>query len=74
MAFTNYILMSVIGMFVFYGNGFGQFERFDRLGQMLTVLLIWCIILSVSHFTMGRFRYGPLEWLWRKLTYLNFKN
>ncbi|MEA3460800.1 MAG: DUF418 domain-containing protein [Bacteroidota bacterium] len=69
MAFTNYILMSFIATFVFYGSGFGLFGKVERLGQMGFVLGIWILIVLVSYVWLKLFRYGPIEALWRKLTY-----
>ena len=69
MAFTNYILMSLLAMFIFYGNGFGLFGRVDRWEQILFVFGIWIVILIISPIWLKNFNYGPLEWLWRVLTY-----
>ena len=69
MAFTNYILMSVLAMFIFYGNGFGLFGRVERAEQILFVIGIWLIILILSPVWLRNFNYGPLEWFWRVLTY-----
>ncbi|NNF11879.1 MAG: DUF418 domain-containing protein, partial [Gemmatimonadetes bacterium] len=69
MAFTNYIAQSVLGTFVFYGFGLGLFGRMDRVGQAGVVLAIWLVQLAWSPWWLGRFRFGPLEWLWRTLVY-----
>ncbi|MEZ5194959.1 MAG: DUF418 domain-containing protein [Bacteroidales bacterium] len=69
MAFTNYILMSLIAMFLFYGNGFGLFGEVERSFQLLIVFAIWIVLLILSPFWLKHFRYGPLEWFWRVLTY-----
>ncbi len=69
MAFTNYILMSVLAMFIFYGNGLGLFGMVERWEQVLFVIGIWLIILIISPIWLKYFYYGPLEWLWRILTY-----
>ena len=69
MAFTNYILMSLIAMFIFYGNGLGLFGQVERSVQILIVIAIWVIILIISPLWLKKFRYGPLEWLWRVLSY-----
>ncbi len=70
MAFTNYILTSVICGFIFYGHGFGLFGTFDRLEQLVVVIGVWIVLLTISPLIMRRFKQGPLEWLWRKVTYL----
>jgi uncharacterized protein len=69
MAFTNYILMSVIAVFIFYGIGFGLFGEVERADQILLVFAIWIVILILSPIWLKNFRYGPLEWIWRGLTY-----
>ncbi len=69
MAFTNYILQTVLVTFVFYGHGFGLFGRVERIGQLGVVLVVWVLQLVLSTLWMSRYRFGPLEWLWRSLTY-----
>ena len=69
MAFTNYILMSLIAMFIFYGNGLGLYGQVEHQFQILIVIAIWIIILILSPLWLNKFRYGPLEWLWRVLSY-----
>lgn len=69
MAFTNYILMSLLGMFIFYGNGLGLFGHVERSVQILIVIAIWIFILIISPLWLKKFWYGPLEWLWRVLSY-----
>ena len=70
MAFTNYILTSLICTFIFYGHGLGLIGQVERGGQLLVVLGVWAIIMTISPLWLKRFKYGPLEWLWRYLTYL----
>ncbi len=67
MAFTNYILHSVICTTLFYSLGY--FGEFSRLEQLLLVLVIWAIQLALSPVWLHHFKFGPLEWLWRSLTY-----
>ena len=69
MAFSNYILQTVIGTLLFFGTGFGLFGHVERVGQLLIVFGIWLVQLVVSPLWLRRFAYGPLEWLWRSLTY-----
>ena len=74
MAFTNYIGMSVICTLIFNGHGLGLFGMFDRLQQFLIVISVWALILILSPLVLKNFRFGPLEWLWRKLTYFSLRN
>ncbi|NND95156.1 MAG: DUF418 domain-containing protein [Flavobacteriales bacterium] len=69
MAFTNYILTSVLCTFVFYGHGLGLFGSLDRLEMWGVILAVWIILLIFSDQVLKRYKQGPLEHLWRKLTY-----
>lgn len=69
MAFTNYILMTLIGTFLFYGNGLGLFGSMERKVQALVVMGVWSLLLVLSPLWLKHFRFGPLEALWRSLTY-----
>jgi uncharacterized protein len=69
MAFSNYIMQTLICSVIFYGNGFGLFGSVSRVEQILIVVGIWAIQLVISPWWLRHFKYGPLEWLWRSLTY-----
>jgi uncharacterized protein len=69
MALTNYLLQSVLATLVFYGHGLGLFGSVSRLGQLAVVLAIWALQLIASPLWLARFRFGPVEWAWRSLTY-----
>ena len=69
MAFTNYILSSVLCTFIFYGHGFALFATLDRLQQWVVIIPIWFLILFLSKWVLNRFKQGPLEFIWRKMTY-----
>lgn len=69
MAFTNYIGASAVMAAIFQGWGLGLYGHFMRPGMELFVLLGWALMLLCSPWWLARFRYGPLEWLWRCLTY-----
>jgi uncharacterized protein len=68
-AFSNYILQTVICTTLFYGHGLGLFGEVDRVTQAGIVLAIWAFQLTISPIWMRHFHLGPLEWLWRSLTY-----
>ncbi len=70
MAFSNYILQTLICTTIFYGHGFGLFGQVDRVTQAGIVVAIWAFQLAVSPLWLRHFRFGPLEWLWRSLVYL----
>lgn len=69
MAFTNYILMSLICTFIFYGYGLGLYGQVERTGQILIMLGIWILLIIISPLWLKYYRFGPLEWAWRSLTY-----
>jgi uncharacterized protein len=68
MALTNYITQSVICMFVFTGAGLALYGQFERYQLHYVVLVIWVLQLAWSWWWLERYRFGPLEWLWRSLT------
>ncbi|MEL7517917.1 MAG: DUF418 domain-containing protein [Pseudomonadota bacterium] len=68
-AFTNYLGTSVVMMIVFQGWGLGLFGQLNRPLLYLVTVLTWVLMLAWSKPWLARFRYGPLEWLWRCLTY-----
>jgi len=70
MAFSNYLGTSIIMLFVFEGWALGLYGKFHRVELFGVVLLIWVAMLLWSKPWLRRFRYGPLEWLWRCLTYM----
>jgi uncharacterized protein len=69
MAFTNYLLQTLLCTTIFYGHGLGLFGSVSRVGQMAFVLGIWAFQLVTSPIWLCHFRMGPFEWLWRSLTY-----
>jgi uncharacterized protein len=68
-AFSNYILQTLIATTLLYGHGFGLFGSVSRVGQILICLGIWIVQLAIAPLWLRHFEYGPLEWLWRSLTY-----
>ena len=69
MAFSNYIAHSVIYGLVFYGYGFNLFDKLQRYQLYYVVLGMWTFSLLWSPLWLRYFRFGPLEWGWRSLTY-----
>lgn len=66
MALTNYLLQTLICSTLFWH--LGLFMQFDRLALLAFVPAIWAVNLLFSVFWLRRFRQGPVEWLWRRLT------
>ena len=70
MALTNYIAQSLVCGLVFHGHGLGLFERVGGPGQVAITAAIWGLQLIWSPWWLARFRFGPLEWLWRSAAYM----
>ncbi|MBC7948873.1 MAG: DUF418 domain-containing protein [Chitinophagaceae bacterium] len=69
MAFTNYLVQSIICTWFFFGYGFDNYNRL-RLHQLYYVVFaVWIFQLIASTIWLKYFRFGPFEWLWRSLTY-----
>ena len=69
MALTNYILESVFITTIGYGYGLGQIGRVRASAALLLSVVFVAVQVPVSAWWLGRFRYGPAEWLWRSMTY-----
>ncbi|ULU24980.1 DUF418 domain-containing protein [Dyella terrae] len=69
MAFTNYLLQSVIFSWVFFGYGLGYFGRFGLAGTLLFGTVVYGSQMVFSVWWLRRYRFGPIEWLWRTLMY-----
>lgn len=68
-AFSNYLGTSIVMLFVFHGWALGLYGELNRPQLYLVVAVAWVAMLVWSKPWLARFRYGPLEWLWRSLTY-----
>ncbi len=69
MALSNYIAQSLVATFVMYHWGLGQFGTWRLQDLVGLVVGVYLVQLVVSSWWMERFRFGPLEWFWRSLTY-----
>ena len=68
MAFTNYITQTLLGVFVLGGLfGIGAFSRSQLV---IYLIIVWALQIYWSKLILDRWQFGPLEWFWRKLTYL----
>jgi uncharacterized protein len=71
MALSNYLLQSLIWTWAFYAYGLGLYGQVPRWGMALAAVLFFALQVLASQWWLARFRIGPLEWLWRALTYLS---
>ena len=69
MAFTNYLLQSVFQVLIWYGPGLALHGRVDRLDVWLAIASIWVFQAVFSIWWLSKYRFGPLEWVWRTMTY-----
>jgi len=69
MAFSNYIACSLIGTTFTYGHGGGFFGQLNLFQLMGIVFIVWVFLLIFSTLWLSLFRFGPLEWVWRSLSY-----
>jgi uncharacterized protein len=69
MALTNYLGASIIGTLFFSGYGLGYWGQVSRAGQVVFVVVVFSMQLLFSRWWLSKFRYGPMEWLWRAITY-----
>lgn len=69
MALTNYVLQSLVCSLLFYGFGFGLYEQVSPTALLGMAILIYLIQIPLSGWWLRRFQFGPLEWVWRSLTY-----
>jgi uncharacterized protein len=69
MAFSNYMMQSLIGNFVFLGPGLGYMTRVGPVYFTLFALLVFTFQIIFSTVWLNYFNYGPVEWLWRSATY-----
>jgi uncharacterized protein len=69
MAFTNYLAQSFLCGLFFYGIGFGMYCKLQRYEIYFVVFAVWVIQIIWSHIWLRHFLFGPMEWLWRSLTY-----
>ncbi len=73
MALTNYVMQSMIGTFIFFNWGLdmaGKLRMIECVGLALCVLAVQ---VAFSTYWLSKFKYGPLEWAWRSITYLKFQ-
>jgi uncharacterized protein len=70
MPLSNYLLQTLMALFVFYRWGLGYWGKTSPLAEMLlAVALYFAIQLPLSAWWLSHFRFGPVEYVWRRLTY-----
>ena len=69
MALSNYLMQTVVCLGVFYGYGLGVGPRHGLVGWLAMWAMLYGMQIMLSRWWLARFRFGPMEWLWRSLTY-----
>lgn len=71
MALTNYLVQGFLYAFVLYGGmlGLGLAGRIGSFAILLTCIAFFAFQTMFSHWWLAHYRFGPMEWLWRALTY-----
>jgi uncharacterized protein len=69
-ALSNYLLQSLICTTIFYSYGLGLFGRVGPAAGTALAVVIYAVQVPLSRWWLRRFQFGPMEWLWRSLTYM----
>jgi uncharacterized protein len=69
MPLTNYLLQNLFFTWLFLGYGFGLYGKLAGMWVIVIAIGVWCLQLVASQAWLRKFRFGPVEWLWRSLTY-----
>jgi uncharacterized protein len=70
MGLTTYVMQSAIGTFIFFSFGLGLINEIGALMSLLLGIAIFVVQIVFANYWFRYYAYGPLEWLWRSLTYL----
>lgn len=69
MALTNYLMQSLIGLILFSSVGSSLYETMSPFQTLSLAVAVFCLQVIYSKIWLSYFRFGPIEWLWRSLTY-----
>ena len=72
MSLSNYVFQAIAGVVLFYGFGFGLFKYLGSAWSLIAGIGFFIIQVAISSYWLKRYYYGPLEWLWRALTFMDF--
>ncbi len=73
MSLTNYISMAIIGSFIFYGYGLSLNTTLNIFYSFITAIVVFIFQLFFSIWWLKRYKQGPLEYLWKKLTWIGHR-
>lgn len=69
MALTGYLMQSIVYLFVLYGFGFGLLKVLGGTTCLVIALFTFGFQIVFSQWWLARYRFGPVEWFWRSMTY-----
>ncbi|MGP4073460.1 DUF418 domain-containing protein [Piscibacillus sp. B03] len=69
LSLTNYLMQSVIGVFIFYGIGLNLYGKLHAFTLIVIALVVFLLQIIFSRWYIQKFHYGPFEWLYRTFTY-----
>lgn len=69
MTLTNYMTQSIVAPFIFLNVGLGIFNTMPYWFYILIALLVFVVQIGFSKWWLARYYYGPVEWIWRQLSY-----
>lgn len=72
MSLSNYVFQAIVGVVLFYGFGFGLFKYLGSVWSLIAGIGFFVFQVAISSYWLKRYYYGPLEWLWRALTFMGF--
>ena len=72
MALSNYLLQSIICVLIFYNFGLGLYGQMGPALLFVLAIVIFIAQIFISKYWMKRYEFGPVEWLWKSLTYGKF--
>jgi len=73
MSLSNYLLQTVVCTTLFYSYGFGLYGRVSPTVGLIPTVLLYAAQVALSNWWLHRFRFGPVEWLWRSVTYAKWQ-
>jgi uncharacterized protein len=73
MGLTTYLLQTVFGLTLFYGIGFGMLGHLGTAAAVAAGVAFFAVQIVLSRWWMTHFSMGPVEWLWRSLTYFKWQ-
>lgn len=73
MGLTTYLMQSLFGVLLFMGFGLGQMGKIGMAASIAIGISFFALQIPVANWWLRRFQYGPVEWLWRSLTYLKIQ-